>query len=192
MNLAQRCGLAGPQREAQTQALLQRLRETGIEQLRVTWCDLHGQLRSKTLVCGNDGAAVADAMRSGVGMVSTVLLKDSSDRTAFKIFEPGALTAQPGLRLWCGQRVLLPDPASFVPLPGRPTPAGCVPSPSGKTAPPWRLARAGCCSAHWPTCVRRGSASCVGWKSSSTSTASPTMHLRQKPPPGPPNHRPCA
>jgi len=122
MNLAQRCGLAGPQREAQTQALLQRLRETGIEQLRVTWCDLHGQLRSKTLVCGNDGAAVADAMRSGVGMVSTVLLKDSSDRTAFKIFEPGALTAQPGLRGFgaANNVLLLPDPASLVPLPWAP------------------------------------------------------------------------
>lgn len=122
MNLAQRCGVAGPQREAQTQALLQRLRETGIEQVRVAWCDVHGHLRSKTLACGSDGAAVADALRAGVGLVSTVLLKDSADRTAFKVFEPGALQAQPGLRGFgaANNVLLLPDPASLVPLPWAP------------------------------------------------------------------------
>jgi glutamine synthetase len=122
MNLAQRCGLAGAQRQAQCSALLQRLRDTGVAQLRVTWCDLHGQLRSKALVCGNDAAAVADALLSGVGMVSTVLLKDSSDRTAFKVFEPGALQAQPALRGFgaANNVLLLPDPASFLPLPWAP------------------------------------------------------------------------
>ncbi len=122
MNLAQRCGRSGPQRDAQCQALLQSLHEAGVDQVRVAWCDLHGQLRSKTLVCGDDGAALADALRSGVGLVSTVLLKDSADRTAFKVFEPGALQATPGLEGFgaANNVLLLPDPASFAPLPWAP------------------------------------------------------------------------
>ena len=35
---------------------------------------------------------------AGVGMVSTLLLKDTSDRTAFKVFEPGASGLPRGLR----------------------------------------------------------------------------------------------
>ena len=122
MRLDQRCGVASPQREAQSAALLQRLRESGIEQLRVGWCDLHGQLRSKTLVCGGEADAVADALQAGVGMVSTVLLKDSSDRTAFKVFEPGAWLAQPALHGFgaANNVLLLPDPSSFVQLPWAP------------------------------------------------------------------------
>jgi glutamine synthetase len=122
MHLDQRGGVASPQREAQAAALLQRVRESGIQQLRVAWCDLHGQLRSKTLVCDGEGDAVAEALRAGVGMVSTVLLKDSSDRTAFKVFEPGALQVHTGLRGFgpANNVLLLLDPTSFVALPWAP------------------------------------------------------------------------
>ncbi len=66
-----------------------------IETVRVGWCDLHGVLRGKTLVA----SALAGAFESGVGMVSTILLKDTSDRTAYRVFEPGARRDAARLRL---------------------------------------------------------------------------------------------
>lgn len=98
------------------QQVLQRLRDEGIEQVRVAWADLHGSFRSKTLV-GAD--AVAAALADGVGMVSTLWLKDTADRTAFKVFEPGALAGLPGFA--AANNVLLrPDPASWLRLPWAP------------------------------------------------------------------------
>jgi glutamine synthetase len=58
---------------------------SGLELVRFGWCDLHGVLRGKTLTA----KAAVKALRAGVGMVSTLLLKDTSDRTTFKVFEPG-------------------------------------------------------------------------------------------------------
>jgi hypothetical protein len=194
MNLAQRCGLVGAQRQAQCSALLQRLRDTGVAQLRVTWCDLHGQLRSKALVCGNDAAAVADALLSGVGMVSTVLLKDSSDRTAFKVFEPGALQAQPALRGFgaANNVLLLPDPASFLPLPWAPA-HGLAARRTllGRRHGSGGLTRAACCKGRWRSCMRPVSGCAAGWKSSSTSTASSMTCWPQTAPPGRPSLRRC-
>jgi glutamine synthetase len=49
-------------------------------------------------------------------MVSTLLLKDTSDRTAFKVFEPGGTDDLPGFA-FASNLILLPDPASFKQLP---------------------------------------------------------------------------
>jgi glutamine synthetase len=119
MTLASRCGLAGPAREAALAALLARLRDERIETLRVAWCDLHGALRGKTLVVGADPAWLRGPFADGIGMVSTVLLKDSADRTAFKVFEPGALDALSGFGA-ANNLLLLPDPASLKLLPWAP------------------------------------------------------------------------
>ena len=120
MTLALRCGAHdnayGSQRTAAVQRVLQRLRDEGIEQVRVAWADLHGSFRAKTLV-GID--TVAAAFDNGVGMVSTLLLKDMSDRTAFKVFEPGALAALPGLAA-ANSVLMLPDPHSLQWLPWAP------------------------------------------------------------------------
>jgi glutamine synthetase len=99
-------------RQAACERLLQRLHDDGIEQLRVVWADLHGSFRSKTLMAD----AVAGALRDGIGMVSTLLLKDTSDRTAFQVFEPATM---PALAEFAGARnaILWPDPSSMVVLP---------------------------------------------------------------------------
>ena len=55
-------------------------------------------------------------MRDGVGMVSTLMLKDTSDRTAFKVFEPGGTADLPGFAA-PANLLLLADPASFSELP---------------------------------------------------------------------------
>ncbi|MBX3637820.1 MAG: glutamine synthetase [Rubrivivax sp.] len=119
MTLASRCGLASPAREAALAVLLARLRDERVETLRVAWCDLHGALRGKSLVVGGDPAWLRGPFAEGVGMVSTVLLKDSADRTAFKVFEPGGLDALPGFGA-ANNLLLLPDPASLQLLPWAP------------------------------------------------------------------------
>jgi glutamine synthetase len=119
MTLARRCGAHSAARVEACAGLLARLQQAGVKQLRVAWADLHGALRGKTLVCSGDLEAVRDALDDGIGLVSTVLLKDSSDRTAFKIFEPGALDALPGFGA-ANNLLLLPDPTSFLELPWAP------------------------------------------------------------------------
>lgn len=92
--------------------LLELVKGSGLELVRVGWCDLHGVVRGKTLVA----SALQRALQDGVGMVSTLMLKDTSDRTAFKVFEPGGTDSLPGF----GQAnnfLLLPDPDSFHLLP---------------------------------------------------------------------------
>jgi glutamine synthetase len=119
MTLAQRAGLHSPERSAACRALLARVQGEGLRQVRVAWGDLHGGFRGKTLVCGGGNPALADALDQGLGMVSTVLLKDTSDRTAFPVFEPGALDGLPGFGP-ANNLLLLPEPASFQVLPWAP------------------------------------------------------------------------
>ncbi|HUR89380.1 MAG TPA: glutamine synthetase family protein [Ramlibacter sp.] len=84
----------------------------GLELVRIVWCDLHGITRGKTLTT----KAALRALDEGIGMVSTLMLKDTSDRTAFKVFEPGGTADLPGFE-FAGNLVLRPDPASFRQLP---------------------------------------------------------------------------
>jgi glutamine synthetase len=115
-SFAARCGVDGAARAALGEDVLKTIRERGLEQVRVGWCDLHGVVRGKTLM----PSAVPGALRSGVGMVSTILLKDTSDRTAYRVFEPGATDALPGFG-FANNLMLLPDPASFRVLPWAPS-----------------------------------------------------------------------
>ncbi len=111
-HFARASGVHDAPRAAACEAAVRKLRESGVQQVRIGWCDMHGVLRGKTLM----PATAAHALMDGVGMVSTILLKDTSDRTAYKVFEPGALDELPGF----GQAnnvMLLPDPASLVILP---------------------------------------------------------------------------
>jgi glutamine synthetase len=101
--------------------------------------------------------AAAQALLDGVGMVSTLMLKDTSDRTAFKVFEPGGTASLPGFGQ-ANNLVLLADPASFRQLPWAPGTAGCNASPGSRTARRWRWTRGGCCSRHWPGWQRRATA----------------------------------
>ena len=117
-SFAQRCGVHDAAREAACARLLQQLREAGVDQVRIGWCDLHGMLRGKTLM----PAALPSALHDGLGLVSTLLLKDTSDRTALRVFERATQDEWPGLRglFGAGNLLLLPDPDSLVMLPWAP------------------------------------------------------------------------
>jgi glutamine synthetase len=95
--------------------LAERLRELRLERVRIAWCDLHGMLRGKTLM----PAALPGALRDGVTMVSTLMLKDTADFTAYKVFEPGALDELPGFGM-ANNLVLRPQLDSLVALPWAP------------------------------------------------------------------------
>ena len=95
-----------------TQDIAALIQSSAVELVRFAWCDLHGMLRGKTLTA----AAAIKALRTGVGMVSTLMLKDTSDRTAFKVFEPGIGAELPGFE--CANNLLLmPVPGSYQVLP---------------------------------------------------------------------------
>ena len=94
-------------------------REAGIEQVRIAWCDLHGELRAKSIL----PRMLESALKNGIGMVGTQALKDTSDRTAFKIFEPVAIESTyesiPALKVFsqASNFVLKPLLESFQQLP---------------------------------------------------------------------------
>jgi glutamine synthetase len=102
-------------RQAACAHLLQRMQALGTEQVRVVWADLHGSFRSKTLMAD----AVAGALQDGIGMVSTLLLKDTSDRTALAVFDAAAMAGLPEF-VGASNVVLMPDPTSLTPLPWAP------------------------------------------------------------------------
>ena len=114
-DFAQRCGVHDAAREAAMLQTAQLIEASGTERVRFAWCDLHGVLRGKTLMAG----AAVRALRTGVGMVSTLLIKDTADRTVFKVFEPGGADDLPGFA-FAGNLMLLPDPDSYRPPPWSP------------------------------------------------------------------------
>ncbi|WP_374669734.1 glutamine synthetase family protein [Ramlibacter sp.] len=114
-SFAARCGLQDAAREQAVRQVAQRIEAERLELVRFAWCDPHGVLRGKTLVA----SAAEGALREGVGLVSTLMLKDTSDRTAYKVFEPGGTSTLPGFG-FANNLMLLADPASFRVLPWTP------------------------------------------------------------------------
>lgn len=111
-HFADQCGVHDAARHTALARLRQQIETSGVELVRFGWCDLHGMLRSKTLVA----SAVIDSLLSGVGMVSTLMLKDTSDRTAYKVFERDGTAGLPGFE-FASNLMLLGDPASLKTLP---------------------------------------------------------------------------
>lgn len=111
-HFAHACGVHDAPRTAACEAVHRKIGELGLERVRIAWCDMHGALRGKTLM----PAATMQALTHGVSMVSSILLKDTSDRTAYNVFEPGALSALPGFGA-ANNLMLLPDPTSLCLLP---------------------------------------------------------------------------
>jgi len=109
---AERCGVFDA---AAHERLLGAVRVQRLERVRFAWADLHGLVRGKTLM----PSALPSALADGVGLVSTLLLKDASDRTAIKVFEPGTLDSLPGFGR-ANNLLLLADPASLTLLPWAP------------------------------------------------------------------------
>lgn len=89
--------------------------EVGIEMVRFCFVDQHGIIRGKTVT----RASVATALRSGVTAPSSLLLKDTSGRSAFAVFESDTVRGVDGFS-GAGDIVMVPDPTTFRVLPWSP------------------------------------------------------------------------
>ena len=71
--------------------LLKEIQGKGIETVRFSFADQHGLLRSKSIAA----AEVESALKNGVGFPSSLLAKDTSNKTVFPVFTPGAGLGMP-------------------------------------------------------------------------------------------------
>jgi glutamine synthetase len=110
--LVGRNGLLSKEQFAEAQTVVEEVRARKLETVRISFTDQHGVLRGKTLVA----AGLESAFRNGMAMTSTLLLKDTSNRTVFPVwtddigFGAGTLTG-------AGDVLIVPDPATFRVLP---------------------------------------------------------------------------
>ncbi|MBB95169.1 MAG: glutamine synthetase [Rhodobacteraceae bacterium] len=103
-------GLLDAEALAAAEEVLATVAEQGLETVRVLFADPHGVLRGKTVMVG----ALPSVFRSGLGAPSTLLLKDTSGRTAFPVWsgDQGDSAMQ-----GAGDMLMVPDPATFRVLP---------------------------------------------------------------------------
>ncbi|CUH63626.1 Glutamine synthetase [Thalassovita gelatinovora] len=95
--------------------LLARIDGSDLETVRIVFADQHGLLRGKTVTA----ASLASVFRSGLNLPATLLLKDTSNRTVFPIWDgstPGVMATMAG----AGDMLLVPDPLTFRILPWSP------------------------------------------------------------------------
>ncbi|CUH87539.1 Glutamine synthetase [Phaeobacter sp. CECT 5382] len=120
-------GLLAPSALDRAAEILAEAQDAGLETIRVLFADQHGILRGKVLVLD----AFEGLFRSGLNVPSTLLLKDTSHRTAFAVWGEGgagpadtgdAETAGAGFvpMRGAGDVLLLPRPETFRILPWSP------------------------------------------------------------------------
>lgn len=107
-------GLWSAQEHQRAREVVQQVQRDGLEVVRLSFPDQHGILRGKTILA----ADLAKVMSSGCGMASSLLLKDTSHRTVFPIWEAGA--GGLGDFVGAGDVLMVPDPATFRVLPWSP------------------------------------------------------------------------
>jgi glutamine synthetase len=100
---------------AEARRVLGEVERLGLETVRLAFVDQHGVPRGKAIVA----SGLASVFRNGMAMTSTLLLKDTSQRTVFPVwlddigFGAGTLTG-------AGDVLIVPDPATFRVLPWAP------------------------------------------------------------------------
>jgi glutamine synthetase len=87
----------------------------GLKAVRFSFADQHGVLRGKTLAA----SAAEAAMERGVTVTSTLLLKDTSHKTVFPAFTPGAGVGIAEMQ-GAADILMIPDPSTFRLLPWAP------------------------------------------------------------------------
>jgi len=92
--------------------LLQEVADRGLEAVRFAFADQHGLLRAKTFAA----AEVAAVLKSGVGFPSSLLAKDTSNKTVLPVFSEGAGFGMPEME-GAADAVMVPDPGTFRVLP---------------------------------------------------------------------------
>ena len=112
MTLVERAGLWTEDRKTATREAERRIKAAELSVVRLAFADQHGVLRGKTLTVGE----VDSALKNGVGFTTTMLLKDTSHRTVFPVWQPGGGFGMKELE-GAADVVMLPDPTTFRVLP---------------------------------------------------------------------------
>jgi glutamine synthetase len=109
-SFVERFGLWSEEQHQQAREVVRKIDADQIETVRFAFPDQHGILRGKTLVASE----AKSALREGVNLTSTLLLKDTSHRTVFPVFHSGFNLdgVQGG-----SDFTIVADPASFRVLP---------------------------------------------------------------------------
>ncbi len=111
----ERYGLWSDEQHAAAERVLATVQEKGLEVVRLSFPDQHGLLRGKAIF----SRALRSAMYEGCAMTTTLLLKDTSHRTVYPVWQAGA-----GLNMdeltGAGNFIMVPDPCTFRPLPWAP------------------------------------------------------------------------
>ena len=112
MTLVERAGLWTEDRKAATREAERRIKAAELSVVRLAFADQHGVLRGKTVTVGEVDAA----LKNGVGFTTTMLLKDTSHRTVFPVWQPGGGFGMKELE-GAADVIMLPDPTTFRVLP---------------------------------------------------------------------------
>jgi glutamine synthetase len=113
--LADRHGLWSERQLRAAEALLKQAEDAGLETVRISFADQHGVPRGKTITV----RGLKSALKSGITMTSTMLLKDTSHRTVFPVWQSDAGFGE-GQMTGASDVVMLPDPETFRILPWSP------------------------------------------------------------------------
>ena len=115
MTLVERAGLWTDERKSATREAERRIQAGEMSVVRLAFADQHGVLRGKTYAAGEIDAAI----KNGVGVSATMLLKDTSHRTVFPIWQAGGGFGMKELE-GAADIMMLPDPSTFRALPWAP------------------------------------------------------------------------
>ena len=110
-----KAGLLNEQTITDANTLIAKVRKSAVETVRILFTDQHGILRGKTIVSN----ALVSAFTTGIGVPSTLLLKDTSQRTVFPVWEQETGIASGPMR-GAGDILLVPDPSTYRELPWSP------------------------------------------------------------------------
>ncbi len=112
MSFVDRHGLHSSEARAE---VMRQIEADGLGVVRLAFPDQHGILRGKTIVA----AEVPRALREGVAMTTTLLLKDTSHRTVFPVWSAGGGLGERAFE-GAADALLIPDPTTFRRLPWAP------------------------------------------------------------------------
>jgi glutamine synthetase len=111
-NFAERFGLWSDDQKAAAKDVEKQIEDLDLEVVRISFPDQHGILRGKTLVADE----ISSALSNGVGMVTTLLAKDTSHKTVFPWFTEGGGFSMEEMS-GGGDFLMVPDPTTFKVLP---------------------------------------------------------------------------
>lgn len=106
---AERHGLWSEDQQRLAEEISTRIKSEGLESIRLSFPDQHGLLRGKTLMAN----AIVDKLGDGCALTTTLLLKDTSHRTVFPVWESSGRTELTG----AADFIIVPDPSTFRILP---------------------------------------------------------------------------